>query len=114
MDEATDYLDPGLSDTAEGWGVMWNVYLPLLGYRHVNGKAGAKLVPYLATSLPRISRDRRTYRLTLRDGLSYSDGTRSRRATSRRRSSETSSSIPPAPPSSATSSGRRSSRSGRT
>ncbi len=75
MDEATDYLDPGLSDTAEGWGVMWNVYLPLLGYRHVNGKAGAKLVPYLATSLPRISRDRRTYRLTLRDGLSYSDGT---------------------------------------
>ena len=74
MDGATDYLDPGLSDTAEGWGVMWNVYLPLLGYRHVNGKAGAKLVPYLATSLPRISRDRQTYRLTLRDGLSYSDG----------------------------------------
>ena len=76
MDEATDYLDPGLSDTTEGWGVMWNVYLPLLGYRHVNGKAGAKLVPYLATSLPHMSRDRRTYRLTLRKGLHYSDGTR--------------------------------------
>ena len=74
MDEATDYLDPGLSDTAEGWGVMWNVYLPLLGYRHVNGEAGAKLVPYLATALPRISRDRRTYTLTLRKGLKYSDG----------------------------------------
>ena len=76
MDEATDYLDPGLSDTTEGWGVMWNVYLPLLGYRHVNGTAGAKLVPYLATSLPHISRDQRTYRLTLRKGLRYSDGTR--------------------------------------
>jgi peptide/nickel transport system substrate-binding protein len=74
MDEATDYLDPGLSDTAEGWGVMWNVYLPLLGYRHVNGKAGAKLVPYLATALPRISSDRKTYTLTLRKGLKYSDG----------------------------------------
>src|SRR6185312_4298777 len=37
MDEGTDYLDPGLSDTTEGWGVMWNVYLPLLGYRHVSG-----------------------------------------------------------------------------
>jgi peptide/nickel transport system substrate-binding protein len=74
MDEATDYLDPGLSDTTEGWGVMWNVYLPLLGYRHVNGTAGAKLVPYLATSLPRISRDERTYRLTMRKGLRYSDG----------------------------------------
>jgi peptide/nickel transport system substrate-binding protein len=75
-DGATDYLDPGLSDTTEGWGVMWNVYLPLLGYRHVNGPDGAKLVPYLAASLPRISRDRRTYRLTLRDGIRYSDGSR--------------------------------------
>ena len=76
MDEGTDYLDPGLSDTTEGWGVMWNVYLPLLGYRHVNGPEGANLVPYLATALPRISRDRRTYRLTLRDGLRYSDGSK--------------------------------------
>jgi peptide/nickel transport system substrate-binding protein len=75
MDESTDYLDPGLSDTAEGWGVMWNVYLPLLGYRHVSGPAGARLVPYLATSLPHISHDGRTYRLTLRGGLKYSDGT---------------------------------------
>ena len=75
MDEATDYLDPGLSDTTEGWGVMWNVYLPLLGYRHVSGPAGARLVPYLAKTLPRISHDHETYRLTLRDGLSYSDGT---------------------------------------
>ena len=74
MDEATDYLDPGLSDTTEGWGVMWNVYLPLLGYRHVSGPAGARLVPYLATALPRISRDGRTYSLTLRDKLRYSDG----------------------------------------
>jgi peptide/nickel transport system substrate-binding protein len=74
MDEATDYLDPGLSDTTEGWGVMWNVYLPLLGYRHVSGPRGAQLVPYLATSLPHISKDRLTYRLTLRDGLKYSNG----------------------------------------
>jgi peptide/nickel transport system substrate-binding protein len=74
MDEGTDYLDPGLSDTTEGWGVMWNVYLPLLGYRHVSGPKGARLVPYLATSLPRISRDRQTYTLTLRDRLKYSDG----------------------------------------
>jgi len=74
MDEATDYLDPGLSDTTEGWGVMWNVYLPLLGYQHVSGPEGAKLVPYLATHLPQISRDKRTYRLTLRRGLRYSDG----------------------------------------
>jgi peptide/nickel transport system substrate-binding protein len=78
MDEDTDYLDPGLSDTTEGWGVMWNVYLPLLGYPHVNGPAGAKIVPYLATSLPEISRDGRTYRLQLRKGLRYSNGARVR------------------------------------
>src|SRR3954467_8209666 len=75
MDEGTDYLDPGLSDTTEGWGVMWNVYLPLLGYRHVSGSKGARLIPYLATTLPRISHDGLTYRLTLRDGLKYSNGT---------------------------------------
>jgi peptide/nickel transport system substrate-binding protein len=75
MDEQTDYLDPGLSDTTEGWGVMWNVYLPLLGYPHVSGPRGAKLVPYLASSLPRISDHGRMYRLTLRPKLHYSDGT---------------------------------------
>jgi peptide/nickel transport system substrate-binding protein len=74
MDGSTDYLDPGLSDTAEGWGVMWNVYLPLIGYRHTTGKKGATLVPYLATSLPHISADGRVYSLQLRPGLRYSNG----------------------------------------
>ncbi|HUZ16167.1 MAG TPA: ABC transporter substrate-binding protein [Gaiellaceae bacterium] len=74
MDGSTDYLDPGLSDTAEGWGVMWNVYLPLIGYKHVSGSAGATLVPYLATSLPTISPNGRTYSLRLRSGLRYSNG----------------------------------------
>jgi len=74
MDGATDYLDPGLSDTAEGWGVMWNVYLPLIGYKHVSGAAGATLVPYLATALPKISPNGRVYSLKLRPGLRYSNG----------------------------------------
>ena len=74
MDESTDYLDPGLSDTAEGWGVMWNVYLPLIGYKHVSGTAGATLVPYLARALPQISANGRVYSLRLRPGLRYSNG----------------------------------------
>jgi peptide/nickel transport system substrate-binding protein len=74
MDGATDYLDPALSDTTEGWGVMWNVYLPLLGYKHASGAAGATLIPYLATALPTISADQRTYTLTLRPNLRYSNG----------------------------------------
>ena len=70
-----DYLDPGLSYTVEGWGIMWNVYLPLIGYTHANGPEGATLVPYLAKDLPKVSADGLTYNLTLRDGLKYSDGT---------------------------------------
>jgi peptide/nickel transport system substrate-binding protein len=75
MDQGIDYLDPGLSYTVEGWGVMWNVYLPLIGYKHVNGPDGATLVPYLAQDLPQVSADGKTYTLTLRSGLKYSDGT---------------------------------------
>ncbi|MBV8562274.1 MAG: ABC transporter substrate-binding protein [Actinobacteria bacterium] len=74
LDNGLDSLDPGLSYTTEGWGVLWNVYLPLLGYRHVSGTAGATLIPYLARSLPRISPDGRTYSLVLRRGLRYSNG----------------------------------------
>jgi peptide/nickel transport system substrate-binding protein len=73
-DDGTDYLDPGLSYTVQGWGAMWNVYLSLLGYKHVNGPDGATIVPALAESLPTVSSDGRTYTLTLRKGLKYSDG----------------------------------------
>ena len=74
FDTGTDYLDPGLSYTVEGWAIMWNVYLPLIGYKHVNGPDGATIVPYLAESLPTVSSDGKTYTLTLRKGLKYSDG----------------------------------------
>jgi peptide/nickel transport system substrate-binding protein len=73
-DAGLDYLDPGLSYTTEGWQALWNVYLSLLGYKHVNGPDGATLVPALAAALPHISADGRTYTLTLRPGLEYSDG----------------------------------------
>ena len=74
-DQGIDFLDPGLSYTVEGWGIMWNVYLPLLGYKHVNGPDGATIVPYLAQSMPTITNGGKTYAFTLRKGLKYSDGT---------------------------------------
>ena len=74
QDEGIDFLDPGLSFTIQGWFVLWNTYLPLIGYRHVNGPDGATLVPYLAKDMPKVSPDGRTYTLTLRKGVNYSDG----------------------------------------
>ena len=70
-----DYLDPQLSYTAEGWSAMYNTYIPLLTYAHADGEAGSEVTPGLAEGLPEISNGGKTYSLTLRDGLEYSDGT---------------------------------------
>jgi peptide/nickel transport system substrate-binding protein len=74
-DQGIDFLDPALSYTVEGWGIMWNVYLPLIGYKHVNGPDGATIVPYLAQDLPKVTNGGKTYEFTLRKGIKYSDGT---------------------------------------
>lgn len=68
-------LDPTIAYTAEALTAMYNTYLPLLTYAHANGDAGTEVVPALAESLPRISENGKTYTLTLRKGLKYSDDT---------------------------------------
>jgi peptide/nickel transport system substrate-binding protein len=70
-----DFLDPALSYTLGGWEPMWLVYTPPLTYRHAEDEEGAELIPGVAEALPEISPDGRTYELTMRDGLTYSDGT---------------------------------------
>jgi peptide/nickel transport system substrate-binding protein len=69
------YLDPALSYEVEGWTAMYDTYLPLLTYAHANGAEGSKVVPALAESMPKITDGGKTYTLTLRKGLKYSDGT---------------------------------------
>jgi len=69
-----DYLDPALSYTVNGWEPMWLVYTPLLTYPHKEGTEGSKLIPGLAEALPEVSNGGKTYKLTLRKGLKYSDG----------------------------------------
>jgi peptide/nickel transport system substrate-binding protein len=64
-----DRLDPALSFSINGLEPMWLVYTPLLTYRHAEGTEGAELIPGLATDLPEISSDGRTYALQLREGL---------------------------------------------
>ena len=70
-----DYVDPQLSYTVEGWEVLWNVYTPLLTYKHAKGKDGTQVVPALAEDMPDISPDGKTYKLKLRPNMKYSDGT---------------------------------------
>jgi peptide/nickel transport system substrate-binding protein len=74
MTSFPDYLDPQLSYTLEGWEVLWNVYTPLLTYPHEAGEGGTQPVPGLAQDMPQISNGGRTYQLTLRKGMKYSDG----------------------------------------
>jgi peptide/nickel transport system substrate-binding protein len=69
-----DYLDPALSHTIEGWTATFDTYIPLLTYAHASGKAGGKVIPGLATALPEVSDGGKTYTMTLRKGLKYSNG----------------------------------------
>ncbi|NTY61195.1 ABC transporter substrate-binding protein [Mycolicibacterium sphagni] len=75
MTSFPDYVDPQLSYTLEGWEVLWNVYTPLLTYKHQKGDGGTDIVPGLAKDMPQISPDGKTYKLTLRPNMKYSDGT---------------------------------------
>jgi peptide/nickel transport system substrate-binding protein len=75
MTSFPDYVDPQLSYTTEGWEVLYNVYTPLLTYKHAKGDAGAEIVPGLAKDMPQLSPDGKTYKLTLRSNMKYSDGT---------------------------------------
>jgi len=68
-------LDPQICYALEGWSALYDTYIPLLTYAHAEGEAGTEVVPGLAESLPKISDGGRTYTLTLRKGLKYSDGT---------------------------------------
>ena len=69
------YLDPALTYTVNGIEPLWLVYTPLITYKRAEGQAGAELIPGLAEDLPEISADGKTYKLTLRKGYKYSDGT---------------------------------------
>jgi peptide/nickel transport system substrate-binding protein len=67
-------LDPGLDYTTQGAEVNWLVYTGLTTYAHKSGAAGGGLIPGLGTALPVISNGGKTYTITLRKGLVFSNG----------------------------------------
>jgi peptide/nickel transport system substrate-binding protein len=75
MGTAPDYLDPQEEYTTQGAEATWISYTPLVTYKHENAPAGNTVIPGLATALPEISQDGKTYTETLRKNLVFSDGT---------------------------------------
>ena len=70
-----DFMDPALTYTVNGIEPLWLVYTPLLTYpRTGDAEKDSLVVPGLAKAMPKISKDGKTYELTLRKGLKYSDG----------------------------------------
>src|SRR5215208_2390137 len=69
-----DYMDPALSYTVNGWEPLSTVYTGLVAYKRADGQAGSELIPGLAEELPQVSDDGTVYKMTLRKGLKYSDG----------------------------------------
>jgi peptide/nickel transport system substrate-binding protein len=70
-----DFLDPALTYTVNGIEPGWLVYTPLITYPRTGDiEKDSSLIPGLAEEMPTISEDGKTYELTLRKGLKYSDG----------------------------------------
>jgi peptide/nickel transport system substrate-binding protein len=70
-----DFLDPALSYTVDGWEALNLAYPGLLTYQREGSLAEtATVVPGLATDLPKISADGKTYEFQLRRGVEFSDG----------------------------------------
>ena len=72
---APDSLDPQFGYTTQDVEATNMVYTPLLDYAFKEGTAGTVLQPGLAEALPTVSADGLTYKLKLRSGLKFSDGT---------------------------------------
>jgi peptide/nickel transport system substrate-binding protein len=71
---APDFLDPQISFTTQGEEAGWVSYLGLYTYAHKSGAAGGVVIPGLATGQPKISNGGKTYTMTIRKGLKYSNG----------------------------------------
>ncbi len=71
---APDSLDPQFGYTTQAAEADWLAYTGLTTYAHSNGTAGGNLIPGLATALPQVSKDGKTYTMTLRKGLVFSNG----------------------------------------
>jgi peptide/nickel transport system substrate-binding protein len=74
MGTAPDHVDPQEEYTTQAAEMEWVMYTGLLTYKHAGAEAGGTIIPGLAEGLPTVSSDGKTYTLTLRKGLVFSNG----------------------------------------
>jgi peptide/nickel transport system substrate-binding protein len=67
-----DHLDTGLSYATQGWEILEATNNGLLGFKKTAGAAGAEIVPDLATAMPKVSDDGKTYTFHVRPGVKFS------------------------------------------
>jgi peptide/nickel transport system substrate-binding protein len=70
-----DSYDPARTYYAYSWDVQRFFTRTLMGFQSVPGVDGTKVVPDMASALPTVSSDGKTYTYKLQDGLKWDDGT---------------------------------------
>src|SRR5581483_8452405 len=66
--------DPQVDYTLQEWQLLVLTHDGLVGFAHAAGAAGTKIVPDLATSVPKPTNGGKTYTFTLRSGIKFSNG----------------------------------------
>jgi len=66
--------DPQIDYTLQEWQLLILTHDGLVGFKRVSGAEGTKLVPDLATSIPKPTNGGKTYTFTLRNGIKFSNG----------------------------------------
>jgi ABC-type transport system substrate-binding protein len=69
-----DYIDTSLAYFSHSWQLMNATNLKLFGFPDREGAAGSRMRPVGARGFPRISRDGRTYTISVRPGFRFSNG----------------------------------------
>jgi peptide/nickel transport system substrate-binding protein len=71
-----DFIDPALDYYSFGWTMQFATSCKLLNFpdKEAN-QGGSKITPEVATALPAVSRDGKTYTFTLRNTFKFADGT---------------------------------------
>ena len=69
-----DHGDPALAYFTHSWNMELATQLRMFYYPMVNGPRNQRIEPMAATGMPRVSRDGRTYTITIKRGFRFSNG----------------------------------------